>query len=147
MISYKSLTPTGIFSIDKAIGIVLDSFSRFDPPKSTWKFIRLLGNTTADTEIIGECHKHSQETRRHERVMQSQQGYVDADRMPKANKIADYIDERNEELYALIMKLLAKKGFSQRAGLLNANAFKELEGEPPTQGEEEQTGEQEESGS
>ena len=143
MISFKSLTPSGIFSIDKAIGIVLDSIARFDPPESTWKFIRTLASTTADEEIINECHKHGQETRHNQQLMQTQEGFTDADRLSKSGKIAVYIDSRNEELYELIMRLLAKRGFSQRAGLLNSTSFKELEEKSSEESMEEPFGEAE----
>lgn len=132
----KELKPTGIFAIDKAIGIVLDSFARFDPPESTWKFIRILAYTTADQEIISECRKHSRETRHNQQLMQTQQGYADADRLLKANKIAAYIDGRNEDLYDLVMSLLAKKGYSQRPGLVGASQLEMLENEDKNETEE-----------
>jgi len=132
----KELKPTGIFSIDKAIGIVLDSFARFDPPESTWKFIRILAYTTADEEIISECRKHSQETRHNQSLMHGERGFTDADRMSKANKIAAYIDGRNEDLYSLIMGLVAKKGYSQRPGLVGTSQLEMLENEDKNETEE-----------
>ncbi len=144
MINFKTLTPSGIFSIDKAIGMVLDSIGRSDPPRQTWRFIRTLADTTADEQIIQECVEHSKETKHTENLMQTQQGYAESDKFSKANRIAEYIDGRNEELYRLIMKLLAKRGFSQRAGLLNATSFKELEDKTGEDSIEEPFGEPEE---
>lgn len=128
-INFKTLTPTGIFSIDRAISMVLVSFERFDKPKVTWKFIRLLANTTADSEIIQACKTHSEETKRQVARAEGQIGHVYADKYTLGNNVDSYLEERNESLYGLIMAELAKRGFSQKAGLLQSTMFKNLEEE------------------
>jgi hypothetical protein len=128
-INFKALTPSGIFSLDRAISMVLASFERFDKPETTWKFIRLLATTTADIDIIKECQKHSKETAHELALKKANRGFTHADSFSLVEIQSQYIDERNESLYALIMELLAKKGFSQRAGLLGTSSFKELEKE------------------
>jgi len=135
-INFKALTPSGIFSLDRAISMVLGSFERFDKPETTWKFIRLLATTTADVEIIKECQKHSKQTGHELALKRTNRGFTHADSFSLVEIQSQYLDERNESLYAVIMELLAKKGFSQRSGLLGSSSFKELEGEAPSIGDE-----------
>ena len=130
-INFKALTPSGIFSLDRAISMVLASFERFDKGEVSWFFIRLLAKTTADIEIIKGCQKHSHETKHQLAINNTQKGYTYADSTSISQIQEQYLSERNEDLYGLVMELLAKKGFSQRSGLLGSSSFKELEGEAP----------------
>jgi len=106
----KPLTSTGIYSIDKAIGLVLDSF-RMDIPNDTWRFLRLLAITTAEKDIIHKMQEHTQVTRQKIAVYDTRQGYSDADKYSKGLNKDQYLAERNEDLYLEIMLLLGVKGY------------------------------------
>lgn len=106
----KPLTSTGIYSIDKAIGLVLDSF-RMDIPNETWRFLRLLAITTAEKDIIQKMQEHTKATRQKLAIYDTQRGYADADRYSKSLNKDQYLAGRNEDLYLEIMLLLGAKGY------------------------------------
>lgn len=119
----ESIKERQFFAINKALGKVIDNMGLVSS-EVLWHYIRTVADVTADKEIIEKMLAHSAETTRNRKLMETQHGYVEADRWPKAQKISAYIDERNELLLRMILLLCYEKGISVSGAYLSMGSRK-----------------------